>query len=62
MAIARSLAALVFLSAPPLAQSFNFPSFPSSACLLLNCNALVTGCVLRVTPAAPSQRGSVRYP
>ena len=61
MHVARALAALVLLAAPALAQGFSYPNFASTAGLVLNGNALATGGVLRVTPAAASQRGSAWY-
>ena len=61
MRIPSVLASLIALATPTLAQSFNYPNFTSTSGLVLNGNALATAGILRVTPAAASQRGAVWY-
>lgn len=56
-----TLIALSTLAAPALAQSFNYPNFNSTTGLVMNANAAAVGGILRVTPAAGNQRGSVWY-
>ncbi|MCC7015344.1 MAG: hypothetical protein IT454_22485 [Planctomycetes bacterium] len=49
------------LASSARAQSFSYPDFSTSTNLVLNGNATVAGNILRVTPAAASQRGAVWY-
>jgi len=56
-----SIGCAAALAPASVAQSFNYVDFSSTSGLVLNGNAAASGSVLRVTPAASDQKGSVWY-
>jgi len=57
----KTILALLALPAVCQAQGFDYPDFSNPAGLALNQDAAIVGGVLRVTPAAGSQNGSVWF-